>query len=37
MKISAKAGERNNGLIKTKYFEVYCPYINENVKVQGTW
>ena len=37
MKISAKAGERNNGLIKTKYFEVYCPYTKQYVKVQGTW
>lgn len=36
-KISAKAGERNNGLIKTKYFEIYCPYTKELVKVQGTW
>lgn len=37
MKISAKAGERNNGLIKTKYFEIYCPYTKQYVKVQGTW
>lgn len=37
MKISAKAGERNNGLIKTKYFEIYCPYTKDLVKVQGTW
>lgn len=36
-KISAKAGERNNGLIKTKYFEVYCPHMKQSVRVQGTW
>jgi hypothetical protein len=27
----------NNGLVKTKWFKVYCPYVNENINVQGTW
>ena len=35
--ISNSSSERNNGMIKCKYFDVYCPYENRNVKVQGTW
>lgn len=36
-KISLSNSGRNNGCIKTKYFDVFCPYENKNVKVQGTW
>lgn len=28
---------RNNGYVKTKYYEVFCPYENKNIKIQGTW
>lgn len=36
-KISLKAKENNNGLVKCKYYDVYCPYRSSMVKVQGTW
>lgn len=28
---------RTNGLIKTKWFNVFNPFLNEEIKVQGTW
>lgn len=36
-KMSNSANEKNNGLIKCKYFEVFCKYENQKVKVQGSW
>jgi NUMOD3 motif len=36
-KISSSNGGRNNGFVKTKYYDVFCPYENKDVKVQGTW
>jgi len=36
-KQSLKACERNNGFVKTKYYEVFCPYESKNVKVQGSY
>lgn len=36
-KLAKSASGRNNGYVKTKWHEVYCPYINQLVKVQGTW
>ena len=38
-KMSKSASERssNNGLVKTKRYDVFCPYLNRTVKVQGTW
>ena len=35
--ISRKMSAFNNGFVKTKYFEIFCPYQQKNVKVQGTW
>ena len=35
-KISQKASCRN-GRMQTKYYEVFCPYVKKNVRVQGTW
>jgi hypothetical protein len=36
-KMSLKATTRNNGYVKTKWYDVFCPYENINIKVQGTW
>jgi len=36
-KLSRANSGKNNGYIKTKYFEVFCPYENKVLKVQGTW
>lgn len=36
-KISIKMCGGNNGYIKTKYFEIFSPYQNKIVTVQGTW
>lgn len=36
-KISAKMIETTNWIVKTKYFEIFCPYLNENILVQWTW
>lgn len=36
-KMSSLNSGRNNGYVKTKYYEVFCPFENKNVKVQGTW
>lgn len=36
-KISSSNTGRNNGYIKTKYYDVFCPYENKIVKVQGKW
>jgi hypothetical protein len=36
-KISDKMTEKNNGYIKTKYFEVFCNHSRKYVKLQGTW
>lgn len=36
-KISLKMKGTRNGLVKTKYYEVFCPYDGEYKKVQGTW
>jgi hypothetical protein len=36
-KMSELSKPSNNGLVKTKWFKVYCPYVNENINVQGTW
>lgn len=36
-KISKKMFGGNNGLIKTKYYEIYSKYQNKIIKVQGTW
>lgn len=35
--LSLKASSKNNGYVKTKYYEIFCPHENKNVKVQGTW
>jgi len=35
--LSDKAGECNNGFIKTKFHKVFCPFLNIEVSVQGTW
>lgn len=35
--LSQKACENNNGYVKTKYYPIFCPYINDFVKVQGTY
>lgn len=35
--LSEKANSFNNGYVKTKYYEVYCPFIKTSCKVQGTW
>jgi len=36
-KMSASSNEKNNGFVKTKYYEVFCPHLNKIIKVQGTW
>jgi len=36
-KISNKARENNNGYVKTKYYTVFCPYLNTDVRVQGSY
>lgn len=36
-KMSESASLSNNGYIKTKYYEIFCPYENKNIKVQGSW
>lgn len=36
-KISASRSENNNGYIKCKYYEIFSPFMNKNVNVQGTW
>lgn len=36
-KLSENSNPTNHGFIKTKYYEVYCPYENKFIKVQGTW
>lgn len=36
-KMSNAASERNSGFVKTKYYKIYCPYMNKEVSVQGTW
>ena len=35
--ISSKMSEKNNGYIKTKYYEIFSAYTNKLEKVQGTW
>lgn len=36
-KMSNKANENNNGFVKCKYYEVYCPYLQKYTKVQGSY
>ena len=42
-KLSLIASKRNNGNngnhghVKTKYYEIFSPYQNKNIKVQGSW
>lgn len=38
-KMSRRASKRSflNGLVKTKWYSIFNPYLNCNVKVQGTW
>lgn len=36
-KISYSMQGVNNGFIKTNWYEVFCPFINDLIKVQGTW
>lgn len=36
-KLSEKMGERNNGYVKTKFYEVFCESMQKTVRVQGTW
>ena len=36
-KLSSKMDERNNGYVKTKFYEIFCESVQKNVKVQGTW
>jgi hypothetical protein len=36
-KMSESANERNNGYVKTEWYSIFCPSIDETVKVQGTW
>lgn len=36
-KISRAMQAFSNGFVKTKYFEIFCPYQKKSVKVQGTW
>jgi len=36
-KLANSAKEHNNGYIRTTWFEVFCPNMNNSVKVQGTW
>ena len=35
--MSQKATGGKDGFVKTKYYEIFCPYTNETVTVQGTW
>ena len=35
--LSDKMSERNNGYVKTKYHEIFCPLLKTTVKVQGSW
>lgn len=37
MSNSASIRSSNNGPVRTKWHEVFCPYLNKPVKVQGTW
>jgi len=38
-KMSKSASDRSwrNGLVKTKWWDVFCPHLEKIVKVQGTW
>ncbi len=36
-KISQSSAGGKNGFVKTKYYDLFCPYENKFVKVQGTW
>lgn len=36
-KISNSNKGKNNGFVKTKWYEIYSPFIKETVSVQGTW
>lgn len=36
-KMSRSARGGNSGFVKTKYYDVYCPFKDEIIKVQGTW
>lgn len=36
-KMSLHANNKNNGYVKTKWYDIFCPYENKNIKVQGTW
>lgn len=36
-KMSRSASENNNGFVNCKYFEVYCPFMGKNIKLQGTY
>ena len=36
-KMANSSKEKNNGMVKCKYFEVYCPFENKIAKMQGTW
>lgn len=35
--MSSKSSETNNGFVKTKYYEIYCLYLDAYVKVQGSY
>lgn len=26
-----------NGFVKARFYVLFCPFVNENVKLQGTW
>lgn len=36
-KISNSMGVRNNGLVKTKWYKLYSPYMEREVSLQGSW
>jgi hypothetical protein len=36
-KLSKANAGKNNGYIRTKYYEIFCPYENKIINVQGTW
>jgi hypothetical protein len=36
-KLSKIASSNNNGIIKTKYYKIYSPFMKKNIAVQGTY
>lgn len=36
-KLSKAATIKNNGFVKTKFYTIFCPTMNQDVKVQGSW